>query len=156
MKLVINSSAIIALSKVGLLELLSNYNIIVPEAVYKEVTTPEKPESSAIAKILRNHISRPKNRDLVNKLSENLGLGESETIALALEVKGIAVLDDQLARKIARKVGVKVKGLLWILIDKKRKGKLSSIKPILDRLIEKKFRISKRLYQKVLELVGER
>jgi len=90
----------------------------------------------------------------VNKLSKRLGLGESETIVLASELDAIAILDDSLARKIARSLGVRVKGLLWILLNKKEKGDLPRIKPLLDELIHKNFRISP-LYKKVLELAGE-
>ncbi|MEX0568000.1 MAG: DUF3368 domain-containing protein [Candidatus Njordarchaeota archaeon] len=41
------------------------------------------------------------------------------------------------------------------LLDKKEKGDLQRIKSLLDELIDKNFRISPRLYRKVLELAGE-
>ncbi len=91
----------------------------------------------------------------MDRLSRKLGLGESETIVLALELNAVAIIDDLLARKLARSLGVKVKGLLWILLDKKERGHLHRVKPILDRLISEKFRISQKLYKKVLELAKE-
>lgn len=155
MRLVIDSSTIIGLAKINKLELLENYSFVVPEAVYKEVVIPDKIESEIIKKFLVGRILYPKDRDLVNRLSKRLGLGESETIVLALELDAIAILDDSLARKIARSLGARVKGLLWILLNKKEKGDLPRIKPLLDELIHKNFRISPRLYKKVLELAGE-
>jgi len=155
MKCVIDSSAIIGLAKVGLLEFLRNYDFVVSEATYNEVTVLGKPYSRIIADILRGRVLYPRNRDLVDRLSRKLGLGESETIVLALELNAIAIIDDLLARKLARRLGVKVKGLLWILLDKKERGHLHRVKPILDRLISEKFRISQKLYKKVLELAKE-
>jgi len=155
MKLVVDSSAIIGLAKINKLNLLKNYSFVVPEAVYREVVVPNKPESKMIEEILAGRILRSKNRGLVYELSRRLGFGESETIVLALELDAVAILDDSLARKTARGLGVRVKGLLWILLDKKRRGDLQRIRPLLDELIDKKFRVSKRLYRRVLELAGE-
>ncbi|MEX0568001.1 MAG: DUF3368 domain-containing protein [Candidatus Njordarchaeota archaeon] len=122
MKLVIDSSAIIGLAKIDKLGLLKNYSFVVSEAVYREVVVPDKPEYRIMGNILAGRVLRPKDRALVNKLSKRLGLGESETIALALELNTIAVLDDSLARKTARSLGVHVKGLLWIFSIRKRRG----------------------------------
>lgn len=155
MMLVVDSSAIIGLAKVDRLDLLKNYSFVVPEAVYREVTVPNKPESAIIREFLVGRIRRPRNRDFVYELSRRLGLGESETIVLALELDAVAVLDDYLARKTARDLGVRVKGLLWILLDKKGRGHLQRIKPLLDRLIKNNFRISRRLYMRALELAKE-
>jgi len=108
-----------------------------------------------IKEILAGSILRPKNRGLVYELSRRLGSGECKTIVLALELDAVAILDDSLARKTAGGLGVRVKGLLWILLDKKRRGDLQRIIPLLDELIDKKFRVSKRLYKRVLEMASE-
>jgi hypothetical protein len=94
-------------------------------------------------------------KELIERLGEKLGKGESEVIALSLEEKSVAVLDDYVARKTARELGLKVKGTLGILIDAKKEGKIKELKPLLDELIKKDFRISKKLYEKALELAGE-
>ena len=58
MRLVVDSSAIIGLAKVGRLDLLKNYSFVVPEAVYREVTVPNKPESAIIREFLVGRIRR--------------------------------------------------------------------------------------------------
>lgn len=86
-----------------------------------------------------------------------LDLGEANAIVLALELKATQLLiDERLGRTEAKRQGLRITGILGVLLAAKRQGLISTICPILDQLIgEANFRISKRLYDEALALAGE-
>ena len=65
------------------------------------------------------------------------------------------LIDDLKARKIASLRGLKVIGTIGVLLDAKRKGLISEIKPLLEELMAEKIRISKELYNHALTLATE-
>lgn len=68
-------------------------------------------------------------------LITDLGPGESQVLMLALETPGsIALLDDGLARRVAIARGIPIKGTLGLLLDAKRAGHITVVKPSLDKL----------------------
>lgn len=89
-------------------------------------------------------------------LITDLGPGESQVLMLALEMPGsIVLLDDALARRVAIAKGIPIKGTLGLLLDAKRAGQLTSVKPSLDRLQELGFRLVNETREAVLKLAGE-
>lgn len=90
-------------------------------------------------------------------LLRELDRGEAEAIALALELKAdLLLLDERKARSIAAYLGLPMAGLLDILAEAKRANLITAIKPVLDDLIARaKFRVSPKLYQRVLINTGE-
>jgi predicted nucleic acid-binding protein len=66
------------------------------------------------------------------------------------------LLDDLRARKIAEARGIKIIGVLGILILAKEKKLIYKVKPLLDEIIRLDFRISKPLYEYVLIFSGEK
>ncbi len=150
-KLIVDSSVIIAFIKLDLLYLLEDYDVVIPESVFEEVVVKEGSRDL----ISSFNVRSAENNELLERLKERLGKGESEVIVLAVEQQSTAVLDDQTARKMARELEVKVEGTLGLLIRAKRQGKIREIKPLLDKLIDEDFRISKKLYNKALDLVNE-
>jgi predicted nucleic acid-binding protein len=75
---------------------------------------------------------------------------------LALEMPGsVALLDDALARRVAIAKGIPIKGTLGMLLDAKRIGYLTAVKPSLDQLQELGFRLSQQTREAVLKLAGE-
>jgi predicted nucleic acid-binding protein len=86
----------------------------------------------------------------------DLGRGETEVLALALErEKAIAVLDDRLARRLARTLGIALTGTLGVLLDGKKAGLIESVTPLIDKLEEHGFRLATRTRRAVLDLAGE-
>ncbi|GAG32914.1 unnamed protein product, partial [marine sediment metagenome] len=95
-------------------------------------------------------------QELVMRLNFILGLGESEAIALAKEIKAdLIVLDDDKARKEAISEGLRVSGLLAFLVQAKEKGIIEKVKQFMDELRQKDFFISEDLYQYVIQKAGE-
>jgi predicted nucleic acid-binding protein len=131
--------------------------IIIPTAVKKELTFPENPQfiidSINNANWLEERI--PTNISLINSLQidNNLDVGESEAICLALELSAdFLVIDERLGRKEAKQKGLKIIGVLGILLVAKNKGLIPKIKPVLNQLInEANFRVSPILYQQILK-----
>jgi uncharacterized protein len=75
---------------------------------------------------------------------------------LALEMpESVALLDDALARRVAIAKGIPIKGTLGLLLDAKRAGHLSAVKPSLDRLSKLGFRLAQQTQDAVLKLAGE-
>jgi predicted nucleic acid-binding protein len=85
-------------------------------------------------------------------------IGEAEAIVLALEFKpDLLLLDERKGRQVASNLGIKFTGILGILIEAKNKKLINAIKPIMDDLIKQVgFRVSSKLYQRVLQIANEK
>jgi hypothetical protein len=90
------------------------------------------------------------------RLVTDLGPGESEALALALEApESLVVLDDALARQVAEMLGIRYTGTLGLLIDAKRARLLPTIGSMLDQLQALGFRLAPHTRAAVLRLAGE-
>ncbi len=81
-----------------------------------------------------------------------------EAITLALELNAdLLLLDDVRARREARRLGIRLLGVLGILVEAKAREQIAAVKAVLDRLQnEAGFRISQGLYDHVLQAVDEK
>ena len=62
------------------------------------------------------------------------------------------LMDDHIGRETAHHLGLRYTGLLGVLVEAKRKGLISALKPLLDALREiAGFHISEALYMRVLQ-----
>src|SRR5437868_8214910 len=145
-QVVCNASPLIALERIGRLELLRHLfgPVLVPPAVVRE-TAPALVLPSWIAE---QPLGRPVDPRIV---LASLGAGESETVSLALEVGAAwVILDERPARRLAQGLGLTVIGTLGVLLAGKRRGLVGDVKPHLDALLQQGFYTSPRLYQQVL------
>jgi predicted nucleic acid-binding protein len=86
-----------------------------------------------------------------------LGQGERAVIAYARFHAGHwAGLDDQQARLFAERLGLKVVGIIGVLIRAKSAGLIPAVRPPLDALPAAGFRLASELYQEALRLAGEK
>jgi predicted nucleic acid-binding protein len=158
--LVLDSSALITLARVGRLHLLRELadEVVVPYAVYREVVRRGvgRPGQTEVAQA--SWISRRRIRDRTarGRLETELGHGESEAIVLAKELAAdFVVLDDARARQIAESQGLRVSGLLGLLLLAKERGLVHAVKPILDEMVMAGFYIAETVYRNVVEAAGE-
>jgi uncharacterized protein len=160
--IVCNTSPISNLAVIGRLDLLRSLygEISIPQAVASEVAkiADSYPQAAAVPNLDWITTSNVSDRVLVQNFRNDLDLGESEAIALGLELNcDLLLIDEQLGRNVAIAKGLKISGLLGVLIRAKMKGLIPFVKPIVNELISKAgFRVSKSLYNHILELAGEK
>ena len=89
-------------------------------------------------------------------MESHLDYGESEAIALALEIDAdLILLDDLDARETARIYDLQITGTIGILLRTKFEGKIVSLKDTLRKLMKTGFWINKKLIQELLKFAGE-
>lgn len=92
----------------------------------------------------------------LTKLVRDLGRGETAVILLGLEnPDSLVVLDDDLARKVARELGVRVTGTVGVLINAKGRGIIKAVRPYLDRLEDLGFYLAPEHRFLILREAGE-
>jgi predicted nucleic acid-binding protein len=135
-KLIISdTSCLIAFANIGrfdLLEAVCQTLIVTPEVAveYKDPLPPWI------------QIMSVKDAAKTKSLSTFLGLGESSTIALALEVEGaLVILDDKKARRCAQSIGLAFTGIVGILSQAYRMGLIEDVDEIVARLRAVGFRL---------------
>jgi len=161
MKIVSDSSPLMALSVIEKLYLLKNKfgEIIIPDAVWTEITV-EGRHKKGTDDILRADwikVESLQNTMLAKSLEKDIDYGESEAIALGMEISAdIILLDDKLARTLAVNLGLNILGTLGILIWARKMGLIENLRTELHNLlIHANFRMSQNLISKALREVGE-
>ena len=82
--------------------------------------------------------------------------GEAEVLVLARELNAdLILLAEEKARKSAVIAGFEIMGLLGLLILAKNLGLIHEVRPLVDKLMIKKFRISDKIIEKALKKAGE-
>lgn len=158
MPIVSNTSPILNLAIVNQLELLHRQfgEILIPSAVLDELKVgEERPGSQAIREAISSGWIKTQavnNEPLAQLLKQTLDRGESEAIALAVELNADwTLLDEREGRKVAKSLGLKVTGVLGVLLRAKQAGELESLQPVIDDLINKAgFRIAPELLAQIL------
>lgn len=99
MRIVCDSSTIIALEKINHLWLLENFSeeILIPPAVNKEIKSKKGINLPACFRV-----EEAKDKLYIEQNRKNLQIGEVEAITLAKDIKAdLIILDDKKARKLA-------------------------------------------------------
>jgi predicted nucleic acid-binding protein len=157
MKIVFNTSPLIFLTRLGMLEdfLAQADEFYVPQAVPNEILAKQDDASRSLQRLF---ISQQINIQpisaiaLANSLNQRLGRGESETIALAIELNAdYVILDDSAARREASRLGLKVKGTLAIIrkLQQERKITVNSPDELYQKLIQIGFRVKRSLFKEI-------
>ena len=158
-KVIVNSTPLIILSKIGELEILKNLygDIMIPRAVFEEVTrkndlAKEKILNSEWIKILE--VQDKSDRKIYQaKLHD----GEVEVMMLAKEISAdLLIIDDNAAKKTAKFLGFTVTGTLGILLKAKAEKIISEVRPILEKMLAEKFYISDEILNLVLKTAREK
>jgi predicted nucleic acid-binding protein len=137
--LVVNASPLIFLGNADRLDLLratGASRIIVPQAVFDEVTATQHDDRAAGTLAESDWIERVAAIDLPPTVTEwDLGAGESAVIAVALGITGARpVIDDLVGRRCALALGLDVMGTLGVVIAAYRRGHIEDPRPVLFEL----------------------
>jgi predicted nucleic acid-binding protein len=157
-EIVSNSGPLISLGRMERLDLPSELfrEVIVPAAVFQELTRDlDRPGAAVIQKVEWLSIREVSNTAEVARLSFWLDLGESEVLVLARELEATAAIDERRGRNIATALGIPHTGTVGILLSAKQAGIISTVTPLLDKLIKNGIRLSARLYEEARRLAGE-
>ncbi len=132
-----------------------------PLSVYRELTELDSPVPGTLEVQSASWIEvrQVANHEVINRLRNEVRLdpGESEAIALALELKAdLLLIDERRGRAEANRLGLRITGLLGILVEAKQQNLITAIKPLINALIAtSQFRVSSALYNQILKMVGE-
>lgn len=153
MIVVSDTSPITALLSIGRIDLLKSVfdEVVVPAAVHDELLQYH----DSLPSFLR--VVKVRDRDNVAVLAMRLDRGEAEAISLAREVNADWLLmDETVGRRVARELGLRVLGLLGVLILARRRGLLPSLRgAIMDLRSSAGFYLSDDLIGRALKEVGE-
>lgn len=147
-----DASPLIVFHQIGRLDLVRAVlgEVLILSAVASEIA-PSLGDSATWMRVM----NAPSVRD---SLSWESGLdpGETEAIALALEVSAAQILlDDRPARRTAERLGLHVVGSLAILLEAHRQELVSDVRAELDAMIDAGFYVGRSLYEEVLALAQE-
>ena len=156
---IVNTSPIFYLHRLGLLQILNRLygDVTIPEAVRDESEKGREqgedvPQLENYAWIQIMNVDMPE----YLKLIVDLGLGESEVLAIATNhPSALVVLDDKLARRIAKMQGFRLTGTAGVLLRAKEKGLIPALKPVIEKLMDLNFRLKPDLVDTIIELAGE-
>ncbi len=153
MLVVSDTSPVTALLQIGQAALLPTLfdRVLIPPAVKDELLRfhAEIPEYLTVRAI--------QDQQSVESLSRNLDRGEAEAIVLAEESHAdYFLIDEKIGRALAEKRGLRVVGLLGVLLMAKKTGHIHSIGRIIDELESRAgFFVSDAVKQIVLAAAGE-
>lgn len=167
MIVIINSGPLIALAKLGLIDLLPRLygQVILPTAVFTEVVERGRERGYDDAFLVQLAIQQEKLR--VVKVKEEdlpadiqdlpLDSGEKQVLYLARREKvGLALFDDERVREEARASGLQVKGTVGVIIQAYRAELigLKDVENIIEAIVSREdIWISEELCRRVLEKV---
>jgi uncharacterized protein len=142
-----DASCLIGLNNIGKLDILSKLysNVIIPPAVEREYG----------GKVPFVEVIAPSDNDLVRSLELFLGAGESEAIALAIELSTPIILDDKKARTVAEGMGLHPVGTVGILLRAKHEGLIQSLTQTINELEQKSCYVSAAISEQAIRLAGE-
>jgi predicted nucleic acid-binding protein len=160
MIVVSDSTILIGLVKIEKLDLLKEIfiKVYIPEEVFKEVVKrgKGKPGSKVIKEAAWIEVKPVKDKIQVNFLLGSLEKGEAEVLVLARELEtDLILLDEEKARKSAVIAGFEIMGLLGLFVLAKNLGLIDEVRPLVDELRIKRFRISDKIIEKTLKKAGE-
>lgn len=158
-----DTTPVISLLKAKQLDILHKMFgvVLIPEAVYKELTSNQKFQSEAtlITSCTFIHVVEVQNKESVKIFRKVTGLdaGESEAIVLAEEQKSdLLLMDEHKGRQTAIKLGIRITGTIGILLHAFQDNLLtrSQVEDCLDKMQNSGIRISNSLRESILQKIA--
>lgn len=150
-----DSTPLISLMKAEQLDVLQKLykEIMIPDAVFKELTVNEKyaKETDAIKQCAFIRVVSVKDRKMVEVLQRATGLdlGESEAIIYADDHHAdILLMDEKAGRRVARTMGLHIQGTIGVLLQAFDQSILTTdqVDAAIEKLRDNKRHISEEMY----------
>lgn len=164
MIVVSDTTPLISLLKIERLDLLEKLfgNVLIPQAVYEELTVDErfKLEAEQLKQKEFITVRAVKNLDSVSILKRATGLdqGESEAIVLTDEVKAeLLLMDEAKGRAVSNEMGFRIMGTIGVLMAAYEEHELTSdeVKECVSGLQRAGRHIGQRHYQMLLDMLED-
>jgi len=157
---VADAGPLIALAGCGHLELLVAVfeALHVPQAVLNETTADRtRPGAADIAAFVQAHVRvHPHRDDAIHVAAAgHLDEGEAQALSLAHALGCGVLMDERRGRQAAIRQGVPLFGVLGVLLQAQRIGKIRRVAPALKLMQTNGYRISQALVDTTLRLAGE-
>jgi uncharacterized protein len=154
------SGPLVALARCSHLELLiAVFDAVhVPQAGLDETTADwSRPGAADIAAFVhaRAQVHASRNDDIYTAAASHLDEGEAQALSLAHALGCGVLLDERRGRATAIRQGLPLFGVLGVLLQAKRIGKIERVAPLLAEMQNNGYRISQRLIDSALKLAGE-
>lgn len=145
-----DASTLIGLERIGRLAVLQQlYGLINITSIVQREVGIELPDWIQVNDGYQESIFR--------LLRQRLDDGEASAIALAAAIPdALLIIDERKGRQQAKEMGIRITGLLGIIIRAKREGAISEGKEALDHLMANGVRLSRKIYHLALDQMGER
>ena len=153
MIVVSDTSVLTSLIHVGQLGLLRELygSVLIPSAVQRELLRSHRmlPSFLEVCEVL--------NHEMVVRLKADLDLGEAEAIVLAKETRAdLLLIDEKLGRQAAMREGLRITGLIGVLVEAKRQRKIDSVRALVGLLEDRAgFRVSEAVKVEAFLAAGE-
>ena len=145
---VCNSACLIAFRGIGRLDILT--------VGYDQILIPPDVRAEVRGDLPGFDIRPVRDLDRLDRYRGRVHRGEAAAIALAMETPAAeVVLDDFKARQLAVAEGLKLIGVLGLLLRAKAEGRIPAIRPLVDALAFDGFRMSHRLMEDAFRIAGE-
>lgn len=151
MVVIADTSCLIVLRKIGLLNLLKElYNTVTVTSIVANECKFRLPDWIEIVYIQPNVF--------LNELQQRVDAGEATSIALANSLPECTlIIDEAKGRAVAKELGLSIIGTLGVLLKAKEAGLVHSLTQLLNELRTKTdFRFSKEIERAILIKAGER
>ena len=164
MIVIADTTPIISLLKIKRLDILHHLfgEVIIPQAVYKELTSNAEhiEEAFAIQNADYLKISEPLPTDLVRlfRKSTGLDLGESEALIMSEQNNAdILLMDEMKGRKIAKLMNINIMGTIGVLIKSYQMGLMNQndMEKAIQIFKSSGRFISDNVYAKIYEIIGK-
>jgi predicted nucleic acid-binding protein len=154
-----NTSPLLYLYRIGGLMWLARLftEVWVPDAVIAELEAGRKRGYDVPVIEQYPWIKRVNPRHVPEEwLVLDLGPGELVTLALAFEHREqVVLLDDLLARRIAKAAGLQLWGTLRVLLEAKAQGMIPELAPYVNKLVQAGMWVSEDIRRRIFRLSGE-
>jgi len=145
-----DTSCLIALSNIGLLDVLRD--------LYQEVIITKEVQAEFGGNLPEWIIvSEVKNKDKQAEIEKIIDKGEASSIALALEIKiSTLIIDEVKGRKIAKSFDLDIIGTIGILLLADKKGLITDVLSTILKMVNRGFRLSDTLLNKLIDKYGKK